>query len=134
MKPHAEPLGLVLVVEDDPWAYDSLEHLLHHLGYQTRVAATLAAARELLRTHRPLPDVVLMDLCLPDGSGLSLIEQFSGTPGSPPFAVLTGAEEPALIDRARSLCPGAVFRKPLEIPALFAWMRQRRARVVRASA
>jgi DNA-binding response OmpR family regulator len=133
VKPHAAPLGLVLVVEDDPWAYDSLEHLLLHLGYRTLGARTLEAARESLLTQRPLPDVVLIDLCLPDGSGLSLVEELSATPGSMHFAVITGAEEKALVDHARRVCPGAVFKKPLEIPGLFAWMRELRV-AKRASA
>jgi len=48
--------------------------LLAHIGIETIAAETAAAAAQVLR-HEPLPDLVLLDLMLPDVSGLELLRQ-----------------------------------------------------------
>ncbi len=57
--PHA------LIVEDDPNSLSGLAAILQADGFSVDVAATLADAREALT--RFIPDVVLIDLNLPDG-------------------------------------------------------------------
>jgi DNA-binding NtrC family response regulator len=66
--PHA------LIVDDDPVALDSLAELVADEGFTTSTAGTLAEAREHLRDT---PDVVLLDLVLPDGNGMDLFEDIS---------------------------------------------------------
>jgi len=59
---------LILVVDDEPDLLESLDYNLVRDGYRTRTAATGRQALELARL-RPLPDLVLLDLMLPDLSG-----------------------------------------------------------------
>lgn len=59
---------LILIVDDEPDLVVTLEYNLRKQGYETRTAANgveaLKAAKEL-----PLPDLILLDLMLPDMSG-----------------------------------------------------------------
>ncbi len=63
--PHA------LIVEDDPNSLSGLSAILAADGFSVDTATTLAEARAALT--RFIPDVVLVDLNLPDGSGLDLL-------------------------------------------------------------
>jgi DNA-binding NtrC family response regulator len=64
--PHA------LIVDDDVDALASLAPLVGMEGFSTAVATTLQEAREQMARQRP--DVVLLDLVLPDGDGMDLFQ------------------------------------------------------------
>src|SRR6266511_916274 len=64
--PHA------LIVDDDSVARSTLAELVARDGFTTAVAANLAEARE---RFEPRPDLVLVDLVLPDGSGIELLSE-----------------------------------------------------------
>ncbi|TMF35169.1 MAG: response regulator [Chloroflexi bacterium] len=78
---------------------------LEHDGYRVTIATTAELGFTTM-TANP-PDIVLLDLLLPDRSGFevlaSLNERF---PSHPPVVILSNYGEPAMIDRGRSL--GAV--------------------------
>ncbi len=59
---------LVLIVEDERDLANTLKYNLERAGYQTRVALTGQQALELAPAE-PVPDLVLLDLMLPDISG-----------------------------------------------------------------
>jgi DNA-binding NtrC family response regulator len=82
--PHA------LIVEDDPNSLSGLAAILQADGFSVDVAATLGDARDALT--RFIPDVVLIDLNLPDGKGLDLLQHLPSQPpdGNVPVIVMTG--------------------------------------------
>lgn len=72
----------ILVVEDDNWLREGLSHFLQQANFNVLTAADLFSARALVQQHTSNPiDVVVCDIGLPDGSGLSLLEelQYSDT-------------------------------------------------------
>lgn len=70
---HLMPLktSSILLVEDDPSLQVSLRNFLQENGFETHAADTRAEGQRLLRSLRPA--VCLLDLNLPDGSGLDLL-------------------------------------------------------------
>ena len=64
------PHGRVLVVDDDPNVHELIATTLEEHGYATRSAADAHEALRLVR--REVPDVVLLDVRLPDISGYQL--------------------------------------------------------------
>jgi two-component system, OmpR family, response regulator len=66
--------GTVLSVEDDENLQMVIAHYLEEDGYTVNCAGTVKGALENIATQPP--NVVLLDLVLPDGEGLSLIPMF----------------------------------------------------------
>ena len=65
MKKHA------LIVEDDGSTAIALERVMKALDFTVSISTTLKQARALVKER--LPDLVLLDLALPDGNGLELV-------------------------------------------------------------
>jgi CheY-like chemotaxis protein len=76
-----------LIIEDEPNERLGLSALLDAEGFRTRTADSLASARR--RLAESVPELVLLDLSLPDGSGLELMEDLGGA-SRPDIIVLTG--------------------------------------------
>lgn len=60
--------GLILIVDDEPDLVTTLEYNLQREGYETRTANTGAQALEAV-SQSPVPDLVVLDLMLPDMQG-----------------------------------------------------------------
>jgi len=92
----------ILLVEDEESITTPLAEALERDGFHTQIAHTAAAALEQARTHRP--DLVLLDLMLPDGSGLDVCRELRAA--SPvPIIILSARGEEA--DRVVGLELGA---------------------------
>ncbi len=68
----------ILVVDDDPAVIHALTCLLKSAGYDARVASSGQAC--LNRLHETLPDLVLLDVALPDMDGLEVCRQIKADP------------------------------------------------------
>jgi two-component system phosphate regulon response regulator PhoB len=71
-------LSRILVVEDDSAIRHMEERILSSAGHEVVEAADVPSARSVLDT-RP-PDLVVLDLMMPGGSGLDLARQMRATP------------------------------------------------------
>jgi len=93
----AEPGATVLVVDDHPIVRRGLAALLQVEPWAGRVveAATVRAAHELAVTERP--DVVVLDLGLPDGDGLELLPRLRRAVPGCAVLVLTMTNDDAMV-------------------------------------
>jgi DNA-binding NtrC family response regulator len=66
-------MALILLVEDEKLLRWALTEQLNRVGHVVHAAALLEEAAELLKQHQP--DVMLLDLSLPDGHGLDFYER-----------------------------------------------------------
>lgn len=109
----------VLVVDDDPMVRALVTAELIASGFAVQRAADGSSARTLLLAG-PI-DLVLLDVLLPDGSGLELLEwlRAEGRLATIPVIVLTGLDQEALIDAAFEAGATDFLRKPVE-PAILA--------------
>jgi two-component system, OmpR family, catabolic regulation response regulator CreB len=97
---------LVLVVEDEIAIADTLVYALNAAGIAARHASTLSAARSVLATERP--QLVILDLGLPDGSGLDLCRQIRrGEFAAPDLPILMLTAMSDEVDRIVGLELGA---------------------------
>lgn len=91
--PAAGAGALVLVVEDDEAARLTTSITLEQAGYQVMEAADCASARTCFAERKP--DIVLLDVLLPDGDGYSLCREFLAQPRGRdlPIAMVTGLDD-----------------------------------------
>jgi DNA-binding NtrC family response regulator len=75
----------ILIVDDEPDIRSLVQEILVDEGYQVEIADGAAAARAALRTRRP--DLVLLDVWMPDTDGISLLREWSQD-GRPPMPVV----------------------------------------------
>ena len=103
----------LLVVDDEPHIGLVLRPYLEHLGYRVSFARSLAEARATLRAATPLLDGMLLDLHLPDGSGLDFLRELRAQEGTArlPILVLTAEGEERVLREARRL-GAALVTKP----------------------
>ncbi|HEV2360676.1 MAG TPA: response regulator transcription factor [Acidimicrobiales bacterium] len=79
----------LLIVEDDPRIASFVDKGLRAEGYTTSVATTAADALAYLDTMKTEFDLVLLDIGLPDESGLSVLERIRQVDRSLPVIILT---------------------------------------------
>jgi two-component system, OmpR family, KDP operon response regulator KdpE len=110
----------VLVVDDEPQILRALRINLRVRNYEVDTAATGTEALEVAGRHPP--DLVILDLGLPDLSGLEVIEGLRGWT-SVPIVVLSGRTDSA--DKVEALDVGAddYVTKPFSMDELLARMR-----------
>jgi two-component system response regulator MprA len=126
---------LVLVVDDDPAIRRALERALSAEGYGVALAEDGEKALERV-AFEPEPDVILLDLGLPDVDGVKIVERLRADGNEIPILVLTARQ--ALTDRVAGLDAGAddYLAKPFELDELLARVRAltRRSRATAADA
>jgi len=115
---------LVLIVDDDPRNVKLAGDVLAAAGFRTLEAATGEAAVALAGEH--LPDVVLMDLRLPDMDGTDaarMLAQQARTASIPVVALtsVTLEDDPAWL---RTACFAGYLAKPIDIEAFPAQVRR----------
>jgi two-component system, OmpR family, response regulator RegX3 len=87
----AEGRTVVLLVEDEASFVDALTVGLTAENFQVAAAQSLAEARELLGPTNP--DVILLDVMLPDGSGVDFCREIRGTVSAPVIMVSARSDE-----------------------------------------
>ena len=116
----AEKTYKILIVEDDAGISDFLNLELKHEGFETEVAAT---GRKALTSFESFnPDLILLDVMLPELSGLEVLRRIRKTSTVPVIMVTARGET---YDRVNGLDAGAddYIPKPFEIEELLARMR-----------
>ncbi|MFH1144173.1 MAG: sigma-54 dependent transcriptional regulator [Candidatus Eisenbacteria bacterium] len=106
----------VLVVDDEPLVRRSMERALADQGFDVASAATIAEAETLFEAHRP--PVIVLDVKLPDGSGLDLLERLRGIDPGVKIVVVTAFGETAQAVRAMKLGAADFLKKPYDLEEL----------------
>jgi ribonuclease P protein subunit RPR2 len=100
----------VLVVDDDRGLRDLVRTVLEGAGVEIEEATTARAARA--RVAQKAPNVVILDLGLPDDDGLTLCRELKTARPALPVVVLTGREAETAEGAAASAGADAFLRKP----------------------
>ncbi len=113
----------LLLVEDDATAREPLRDILAASGYRVLEADTIEAAKHLFT--RQSPDLVVLDVHLPDGTGLEFCKAVRAhkTRAATPIIMLTGAGR--LDDKTAGFSAGAdhYLVKPIDPQELVLWVR-----------
>src|SRR4030088_1714704 len=114
--------GRVVVVEDDPLQAESLAFILRQEGYIVELAATGAEGLAAVARSQPAPDTVLLDVALPDLSGVEVARRLRAG-SNVPIIMLTARRNE--IDKITGLDAGAddYVTKPFSHGELLARIR-----------
>lgn len=112
----------LLVVDDDPGIVFAFSKYLTKTGYEVADASCLAEARESVSTERF--DAVLLDLNLPDGSGLEWIDELREAQPDIAIVVITGEGDiPTAVEAMRRGADN-FLTKPVDIRELDVYLRK----------
>ena len=104
----------ILIIDDDRDQAEVLATALSRLGFETLVAHDLAVGRQLV--HDRSPQLIILDIRLPDGNGLELCRQLGDDPRTlqTPVIILSGMESSDIVRRARTAGCRYFLRKPYD--------------------
>jgi two-component system, OmpR family, response regulator RegX3 len=110
----------ILLIEDEESIAEPLERALEREGFDVATASTAAEGRERLRERGP--DLVLLDVMLPDGDGRDILREIRRTSRTPVVMLTARGEE---LDRVLGLELGAddYVTKPFSAAELAARVR-----------
>jgi two-component system, cell cycle response regulator DivK len=115
---------LILIVEDNDKNLELVRDLLQVSGYHTLEAMNAADGVAVAAAHRP--DLILMDVQLPDSDGVAALERLRAQPGLVLTTVVALTAFAMREDRERLLAAGfdGYVSKPIEIRAFLEQVQQ----------
>ncbi len=110
----------VLIVDDDRVVCQQLGSVLRAAGYPS--LSTLDPVQGFMVAQREHPAIILLDINLPAGGGLRLLERLGKTTTTQliPIIVITASEDQALEQQVRIKGAAGFMRKPIQPEPLLA--------------
>jgi CheY-like chemotaxis protein len=115
----------ILVVEDHPESLELLQMMLEDEGYRVQSVETGRNAIEAVtsppsdETPDPPPDLILLDLRLPDMSGVDVVKALQENLSKVPPVVILSADPPQTLKEAARSVGATSVRKPFDFDELF---------------
>lgn len=107
----------ILVVDDEPDIRSLVQEILEDEEYDVQSAADAAQARQALRDRRP--DLILLDIWMPDTDGISLLKEWAESSGLPcPVVMMSGHGSVESAVEATRLGAYDFVEKPLSLAKL----------------
>lgn len=113
-------MSRILLVEDDETILFALRSALFREGYEILAAGSLAGAEKLAGEN---PDLIVLDLGLPDGEGLCFLRECREAEG-PPVIILTARDGEADIIRGLDMGADDYVTKPFKLGVLLSRIRR----------
>jgi DNA-binding NtrC family response regulator len=110
-----------LIVEDHEVTRDALTHLFEKEGFRVEGAGSVGEA--LKQFKEKSPTIAVVDIGLPDGSGLQLVQAFSAKEGQIPVIVVTASDELGLAKEAMKRGAFSFIHKPYGFAEILAVVR-----------
>jgi CheY-like chemotaxis protein len=102
----------IMVVDDDPKIVKALSLRLNSAGYKT--VSTFNGMTALILAQVKRPDLIITDMWMPAGTGLSMAFRMKNLMPGIPLIFLTASKQPGLEEKARELGASGYLEKPYE--------------------
>jgi CheY-like chemotaxis protein len=108
----------ILVADDDLVFSHLLEQRLLERDYQVLVAHDALQAWQFAR--RDVPDLVLLDIKMPGGTGLAVLQRLKSNlrVKGIPVIVITSLDDPSILEQIQAQNPEALLHKPIQFEEL----------------
>ena len=111
-----------VIIDDDPVTARLIGEAVKKEGHQYRVAHTLGEGLQMARQDPP--DLIFLDISLPDGSGMDLLGTFLGLDSEPEVIVISASGDEKSVETAIYLGAWDYVQKPVSNAALRHMIRQ----------
>ncbi len=108
----------IFVVEDDPLLREAVNLILTHAGYEVSTTAVGTGASALVVRFRP--HLVLLDIRLPDISGLHVLRTIRASGNGAPVVMMTADNRPETVRYVMAMGGNGYLLKPFEPKDLIA--------------
>jgi DNA-binding NtrC family response regulator len=115
-------MARVLVVEDNSRLRRTLRRALEQRGYRAQAAASVAEAVEILGSFKP--DVLLLDVSLPDGDALAVVQAARRLGATAVAIAMSGKATPLQTFQLAQLGARRYLQKPIELDILDAALEE----------
>lgn len=112
----------VLIVDDDPTMRELVETILREEGYSTDTASSIADAVSTFQTGNC--NLAVLDIYLPDGTGLELAAKLKEISPQLPVIIITGAPDSENIGRSVDIEVDAYLIKPIQVDNLVSLVQE----------
>jgi len=109
----------ILIVDDKPAHRDQIAEILTNAGYLVTGKAS-SGAEAITMFHQMEPDLVTLDLIMPDMNGMDLLRIMKGTSPMVSFLICTSICHEMIADLAKRSGADALFHKPISDSSLLA--------------
>jgi DNA-binding response OmpR family regulator len=111
---------IVLVVDDDEDLLKSLGIRLGKAGY--KVLAAMDALQAVMMAHKHTPDLLVLDISMPAGSGITVMDRLSMSSNTKliPIIILTASDDKTIQEQAEERGALHYFVKPYDFEELIA--------------
>lgn len=104
---------LVYILEDDPDISELVAFILTEAGYDTKECGTIALFKTAISER--LPDIIVLDILLPDGNGLEICRQLRTAADTAKIPVLMMSANRTKRDLEEFGCEADFISKPFNI-------------------
>ncbi|NLG74000.1 MAG: response regulator [Chloroflexi bacterium] len=117
-------MALILFIDDDPLALETMTKAVQVFGHQALNASSGQQGLELAAQQRP--DIIFIDMRLPDMDGLTLLKRLKEQPASAgiPILVLSAGPELDAAERVTAAGARAYLCKPIRLQTLIDTIQQ----------
>jgi two-component system CheB/CheR fusion protein len=124
LKPVQQPKRRVLIVEDNLDSVHSMATLVKMMGHEVQFAINGFAALDVARRFRP--EIILLDIALPDYKGYDIAQQLKWEPGLQETRIIAITGQPLDQVREKALDAGCeiIYAKPMD-PAVLEELLQK---------
>jgi len=114
--------GTILVVEDDAWIRSLIADLLTGEGYEVIQASDGKAGLDMAAGHDP--DVILLDLAMPEKSGLDVLHELKSSQPTHDIPVIVVSAYAMLMMGSDARRADGVIQKPFDLADLLTQVEQ----------
>ena len=116
-------LNSILIVDDSATNLVLLEAILQEEGYKTYTA--LNAKEAYISIERYKPDLILLDLLMPQVSGFDILERLKAFPSTSeiPVIVVSAVNTKENVELCKELGASDFFSKPIDIPVFLSRLK-----------
>ena len=106
----------ILIIDDEPEIRYTLSRFLTRNGFEVKTAGTLKEGK--LKIRKNIPDLVFLDVNLPDGNGIEELPDFSSQSAKSVFIIMSAFDHKEAKEKALNLGAKVFLSKPFNIEEL----------------